>query len=47
MKQLEKDIKYLKEKYGDMKAIKTAEAIIRLVEYAERKMEEEKQHKPI
>jgi len=47
MKQLEKDIQLLKAKYGDLKAIKTAEAIIRLVEYAEKKIEEEKQHKPI
>jgi len=43
MTQLEKDIKVLKAKYGDMKSIKTAEAIIRIVEFAEKKLKESKQ----
>ena len=34
--QLEKDIKLLREKYGDMRSIKTAEAILRLVAFAEK-----------
>jgi hypothetical protein len=36
MTQLEKDIKLLREKYGDMKSIKTAEAIMRLIEWVEK-----------
>lgn len=34
--QLEKDIKWLKEKYGNTHAIKTAETIMRVVAFAER-----------
>jgi hypothetical protein len=34
--QLEKDIEYLKSKYGDTKAIKPAEAIMRVVAFAEK-----------
>jgi hypothetical protein len=34
--QLEKDIKLLREKYGDMRAIKIAEAIIRVTDFAEK-----------
>jgi len=36
MTQIERDIKLLREKYGDMRSIKTAEAILRLVAFAER-----------
>lgn len=36
MTQLERDIKLLREKYGDMKSIKTAEAIMRLVEWVDK-----------
>ena len=43
--QLETDIKLLKQKYGDLHAIKLAEAIIRVTEYAERKIEEDKERK--
>jgi len=39
MTQIEQDIKLLREKYGDMRSIKTAEAIMRLVEYAEKHKE--------
>lgn len=42
MTQIEKDIKLLRDKYGDMRSIKTAEAIIRLIEYAEKQLEKEK-----
>jgi hypothetical protein len=36
MTQIEKDIRLLREKYGDMRSIKTAEAILRLVAFAEK-----------
>lgn len=39
MTQLERDIKLLREKYGDMKSIKTAEAIMRVVEWVEKHKE--------
>jgi len=38
MTQLEKDIKLLREKYGDLKSIKVAEAIMRVVEFAEKSL---------